>query len=111
MSAFFDGPGVRGSLPSDFTHEDLLAAGLTEGDTDEVIAFREFLRVAGPVRPRPIKLPQPWYDYATGKITGTEALERVAAALTDRRGAAASGTDAKSESGGSEAARKSGESV
>ncbi len=76
MSTYLDGDHLHAVLPPNFTHEDLLAAGISEGDTDEVLAFREFLRIAGPVRP--IKLPQPWYDYALGKISGGEALERQA---------------------------------
>lgn len=41
-------------------------------DAEEIIAFKRFLRLAGPVRP--ITIDQPWYDYATGKLTGAQAV-------------------------------------
>jgi hypothetical protein len=71
-------------LPNGFTREDLLEAGLTEHDCDEVLAFREFLQVAdrAPDPDGQVKLhvPQPWHDYALGKITGAQALEKIAEA-------------------------------
>lgn len=41
-------------------------------DADVVIAFKRFLRVAGPVRP--FELPLHWYAYARGDLTSAEAI-------------------------------------
>ncbi|HEX4521053.1 MAG TPA: hypothetical protein VH063_15840 [Gaiellaceae bacterium] len=77
-------------LPANFTHDDLIAAGLTEGDCDEVLAFREFLHVAGPVPSKDerdagatVAVPEPWYSYALGTLTGRQALEAAAHAEDD----------------------------
>jgi hypothetical protein len=46
MGIFFDGERHRGCLPENSSYEDMLSAGLSEGDAEQIIAFREFLRVA-----------------------------------------------------------------
>ncbi len=76
---FLDGENVHKALPAEFTHDDLAEAGLTDGDAEQVLAFREFLRVAKRAPDldgnEKVYVPEPWYSYALGSITAAEALE------------------------------------
>lgn len=68
-------------LRESFTRDDLAKQGISGGDADEVLAFREFLKVAGPIPEkgsgRTVDVPEPWYSYALGRITGAEALKQL----------------------------------
>ena len=67
-------------LPADFTRDDLAARGVVGADADEVLAFREFLRElnsAGTNETGKKEIEPVWFAYATGEISGAQALQRI----------------------------------